>query len=98
MCERECVYRERDGERERSGCVFSLFLLCLWKLSPAYPFCPLNFWSQANLGLNFSLGTSFIYLSIHSPNCTERLLDFIILCLIFLPYETETDRAVMITQ
>lgn len=77
-CERECVYKERDGKRENWVCFLFFFL---WKFSLSYPFCPPNFWSQAKPGLNFTFGY-FIYLFIHSPT-NEHPLAITFLCLIF---------------
>lgn len=66
MCERECASKERDGGREKSGCMFSSFF-CLRKFSPPYTF-PSNFLESGSIGFGFQFGVihAFIYLFIHT--------------------------------
>ena len=65
VCERECVSKERDGGREKSGCMFSFFF-CPRKFSPLYTF-PSNFLESGSIGFGFQFWAihAFIYLFIH---------------------------------
>lgn len=60
---RGSVYVRREMVRKRRVNMCFLSFLSL-QIFPCR-FCPPKFWSQANLGLDFSFG-SFIHVSIHS--------------------------------
>ena len=72
MCERECASKERDGGREKSGCMFSSFF-CLRKFSPPYTF-PSNFLESGSIGFGFQFGVihAFIYLLIKTSTAVYK--------------------------